>query len=407
MTQDSTTQQRIEDAGPAPRPDLADHLTDSGRRHDFVWLFDCTMGNPNGDPDNDGAPRSDPETRHGIVTGQRLRRAIRDWVAHAALFEPAERRNKLGLFVEHRGVLNEKIRDAYVALDLPTGRRVERAITRDDVRAEISDLASAGLLPDSFSYEVDASGENATLAYAGELTPTELKAVLDDLADSISRRTRGFIEAVARDAGSPQKTRDNAEAARAQMNYNYWDVRTFGAVMSTGLDADRETGAVQIPDCRSVDPITPLDLAITRVAITREEDRDKVSTMGNRHIIPYGLYAVYGFFNPLRAARTGMDDEDLELFWSALADPWSLERSANRGVMSTVPVEHGGGLHIFSHEHPMGNEPAHRLFDKVQVSLRDGVEVPRSIEDYEIVVDQDGISAGSGDEEKIIYSRPF
>lgn len=223
----------------------------------------------------------------------------------------------------------------------------------------------------------------------------ELRAALNELGDSITRRTRTFIEGLAREAGSPEKTRDKAEAAREQMDLNYWDVRTFGAVMSTGLDADRETGPVQIPDCRSVDPVTILDWTVTRVAITREEERDqKVSTMGNRYLIPYGLYVAYGFFNPIRAAKTGMDEEDLKLLWRPLEDPWSLDRSANRGYMSTVGGEDGGGLHVFSHDHPMGNAPAHRLFDRIQVSLKDRVDVPRGVEDYEIGANVDDLPPG-------------
>lgn len=389
------------EVGPAPRAELPEHLTEMWRRHDFLWLFDVSMGNPNGDPDNDGAPRLDPVDRHGIVTGVRLRRAIRNWVALVSRYEPEERRNRLKIYIEHGAVLNEKIRDAYVTLNLPTGQRAQREIRREDVRGEIGDLASAGLLPESFTYEVDLSGESATLAYAGELSGRELKLALDELGDALSPRTRSFIESLAREAGSPEKTRDNAEAARQQMDLNYWDVRTFGAVMSTGLDADRETGPVQIPDCRSVDPVTSLDLAITRGAVTREEDRENRSTMGHRYILPYALYRAPGFFSPTYAERTGISSEDLALFWNSLRDPWSTERSYSRGTMTTVSGARGGGLHVFSHDHPLGNAPAHELFDRVRVSLKDGVEDAAGIEDYEISTDLEGLPQG------VTYTKLF
>lgn len=377
-------------AGPLPAEPLPEPVTDPTTRHDFVWVFDCSMGNPNGDPDNDGAPRQDPETLHGMVSGQRMRRAVRNWVATASGFEPdEERRSRLKIYIEQRGVLNEKIRGAYRALDLPTGKKVERAISDEAVRGEISDLDSAGLMPEGFAYTIDPSGENARLAYAGELTPDELKRALDGLEGDLTRKTRNFIQALAREAGSPEKTRDNAEAARGWMNHNYFDVRVFGAVMSTGLDADRETGPVQIPDCRSVDPVTVMDLTITRVAITREEERDdKLSTMGSKYLIPYGLYVAHGFFNPLQAEQTGMTSEDLALFWRSLKDPWDQERSSSRGEMVTR------GVHVFSHEHPMGNARAHELFDLVGYRLKDGADAPREFEDYDALRGAEEIRSG-------------
>lgn len=388
-------------AGPVPRPALPEHLLDTWRRHDFLWLYDVTMGNPNGDPDNDGAPRVDPVDRHGIVTGVRMRRALRNWVAHVSRFEPEERRNKLKIYIEHGSVLNEKIRDAYVDLDLPTGQRVQRGIRAQNVRTELGDLHSAGLLPESFLYELEDSGEGATLTYGGELSGRELKLALDELGQDISSSTRSFIESVAREAGSPEKTRDRSEAARQQMDLNYWDVRTFGAVMSVGLDADRETGPIQIPDCKSVDPVTTIDLSITRGAVTREEDYEKRSTMGYRYILPYALYRAPGFYNPFYAERTGVSPEDLELFWNSLRDPWSIERSYSRGHMSTLSGAAGGGLHVFSHDHPLGNAPAHELFDRIRVSLKSGVEDPSGIEDYEISAGVDELPEG------VTYTKLF
>ena len=364
--------------------ELPEHLTETWRRHDFVWLFDVAMGNPNGDPDNDGAPRVDPEDLRGMVTGVRLRRAIRNWVSFCRRYAPEDRRDRLKIYIEHGGVINEKIRGAYESLGLPVGERVERNIGRQDVREELAALSVTELLPEGFEYREVDTGERASLVYAGELGPRELKGALDELGESLSRRTRSFVEGIARDAGSPEKTRDKAEAARDVMSWNYWDVRTFGAVMSVGLDADRLTGPVQIPDCKSVDPVSVIEMAITRGAVTREEEYDKRITRGRRYILPYAMFRAPGFFSPFFAERTGMTEEDLALFWASLRDPWSLERSSTKGFMTTVSKSHGGGLHIFSHDHPLGNAPAHELFERLRVSRKPGVDVAEGIEDYEV-----------------------
>lgn len=382
------TTRAMAQAGRANLSPLPEHLTQPWRRHDFVWLFDVTMGNPNGDPDNDGRPRIDPEDRYGIVTGVRLRRALRNWVSLFSRFEEPARRDRLKIHIEHGAILNDNIRGSYEDIGLATGQRATRNISNADVRRQIGDLAAAGLLPDSFTFEPGENADGASLTYSGELAHRELKAVLDDLGDAIAPGTRRFVDNLAKEARSPEKTRDRADAARRQMDVNYYDVRTFGAVMSTGLDADRETGPVQIPDCRSVDPIEIMDLAITRMAVTREEDAEKERTIGRRYIVPYALYRAPGFFSPFYAERTGLTSYDLEVFWNSLRDPWSIERSYARGLMTTVR------LHIFTHDHPMGNAPAHELLARVRASLKPDAEVPEGIDDYEISVDLEGLPAG-------------
>lgn len=188
---------------------------------------------------------------------------------------------------------------------------------------------------------------------------------------------------------TPQE-RDNA---RSWMCANFYDVRMFGAVLavgqSAGLNAGQVRGPVQMTFARSVDPVLPQDISITRVAITREEDREtKETEMGRKTLIPYGLYVAHGFFSPHLAEQTGVTEEDLVLFWNALANMWDFDRSAARGLAATR------GLYVFTHESPLGNAPAHKLFDLVRVVRDERVEAPRAFTDYTVTVAEGDIPAG-------------
>ncbi len=161
--------------------------------------------------------------------------------------------------------------------------------------------------------------------------------------------------------------------------------------MTTGVNAGQVRGPLQLTFARSVDPIIPQDLAITRVAITREEERDKKETeIGRKTLIPYGLYVGYGFFSPHLARQTGVTEADLEMFWDALVHMWDLDRSASRGMMNPR------GLYVFTHDNKLGNAPSHELFERVRPSRRDGNgNSPRKFEDYEVRVDEnllDGVT---------------
>jgi CRISPR-associated protein Csd2 len=200
--------------------------------------------------------------------------------------------------------------------------------------------------------------------------------------------------------GTRQRVED-VEQARQWMCDNFYDIRLFGAVMTTGVNCGQVRGPVQLTFARSIDPIVPLDLSITRVAVTREEDATvivaeeggegvggKQTEMGRKALVPYGLYRSHGFFNPHFAGRTGATAEDLGLFWQALQNMWDLDRSSSRGLMACR------GLYVFSHESPLGNAPAHRLFDRVSVKCKDGVEAPRSFSDYTVSVNDSDLPAG-------------
>jgi CRISPR-associated protein Csd2 len=184
------------------------------------------------------------------------------------------------------------------------------------------------------------------------------------------------------------------DIARDWMCDNFFDVRTFGAVMSTG-DEDAESklkktagqvrGPVQLTFARSLDPIVSLEHSITRMAVTNEKDLEKERTMGRKHTVPYGLYMAHGFVSAFLAKQTGFGEDDLELLWQALEHMFEHDRSAARGEMSTR------GLYIFRHDSELGNAHAHALFDRI--SARKRVDVPRAFSDYEIKVDEENLPA--------------
>jgi len=208
-----------------------------------------------------------------------------------------------------------------------------------------------------------------------------------------AKHQRAYNELGIKSTGSRQKKSDVDEARRWMCN-NFYDIRMFGAVMSTGVNCGQVRGPVQMTFARSIDPIVPVDLSITRVAVTRAEDAEveiseegegvsgKQTEMGRKAVVPYGLYKAHGFFNPHFAEDTGVTREDIDLFWRALVNMWDLDRSASRGLMACR------GLYIFSHESKLGNAPAHRLFDKIKVSKKEVVETPRSFDDYIVSIEK-------------------
>ncbi len=184
------------------------------------------------------------------------------------------------------------------------------------------------------------------------------------------------------------KDKSKAKEARDWMCQNFYDIRSFGAVMSTTeFNCGQVRGPMQLTFARSLDPVVPMDVSITRVAVTRTGE-DKETEMGRKAMLPYGLYRGHGFYNPSLAKETGFKSDDLALFWDALQQMWDLDRSAARGLMSCQ------GLIVFSHDSALGNAPAHKLFNLVQVQRRDGVPVPRSFSDYEVSFDESQLPAG-------------
>lgn len=192
-----------------------------------------------------------------------------------------------------------------------------------------------------------------------------------------------FAEAYAA-KGLKAKDKDGVQAARAYMCERYFDVRAFGAVMSTGdTPCGIVRGPVQLNFARSLDPVWPQEITITRQAVTKDSDRDRKETeMGKKNIVPYALYRGEGYVSANLARRdTGFSEADLELLFTAIVNMFEEDHSAARGKMCMRR------LFVFKHESVLGNAPSHVLFEKIAVSKRRGVEYPRAFSDYEVTVD--------------------
>ena len=275
------------------------------KRYDFVYLFDCQDGNPNGDPDFDNAPRFDPETFQGLVSDVCLKRKIRDYVAAAKGDEPG-----YGIFVTSGLTLESQQERAYKGLEMKQDK---------DSREQIA-------------------------------------------------------------------------KAKDWMCANFFDVRAFGAVMSTKeFNCGQVRGPVQITFARSIDRVFATEHGITRVAYTKEEKKASTTAnteMGRKHTIAYGLYRTHGFINAVFAKQTGFNEDDLALLWKALANLFDLDRSAARGLMSAR------GLYVFEHASALGEAPAQRLFERVTAERKPRVESPRSFGDYTVTVREENLPAG-------------
>ena len=171
---------------------------------------------------------------------------------------------------------------------------------------------------------------------------------------------------------------EEIDKGRALMCKKFYDIRTFGAVMSTGANAGQVRGPVQLTFARSIDPIVTLEHSVTRMAVTKVEDIEKERTMGRKNTVPYGLYVACGFVSPALAAQTGFSEEDLEILWTALVNMFDQDHSAARGMMATQK------LIIFKHDSALGNAPSHKLFDLVKIAKKEDVVVPRKFADYEV-----------------------
>jgi CRISPR-associated protein Csd2 len=304
-------------------------------RYEFLFLFDCENGNPNGDPDAGNAPRIDPEDMYGLVSDVALKRRVRNYVQVAKNSEP-----EYQIFIQHAINLNRPIAESHLR-------------------------ANGGI-------------------------PEKGKA-----------------------------SKDKVRLARDWMCKNFYDVRTFGAVMSTGANAGQVRGAVQFSFARSLDKVLPLDISLTRMAVTEdvkgakslddfqkwesEQPEDQLRTMGRKNLIPYGLYAAKGFVSAHLAQNTGFGEADLNLLWEALLNMYDHDRSASKGIMSCR------GLYIFKHvgtdsdseqrkkQAMLGCAPAHKLLDLgsiIAIKKREGVEAPRKFADYQVTVHEDRLPVG-------------
>lgn len=204
------------------------------------------------------------------------------------------------------------------------------------------------------------------------------KAVLNDEIDK------------AHDDSEVKAAKDKTAAARKFMCKNYYDIRTFGAVMSTGKNAGQVRGPIQITFARSADPIATAEHSITRVAVATpkeaENQKGENHTMGRKATIPYGLYVCHGFISANLAKQTGFSEDDLNLFFEALKNMFDIDRSAARGLMSAQK------LIVFRHDSELGNAPANKLFDLVHIEKTTDA-APRSFKDYKVTIDKEHVPA--------------
>ncbi|MDR2212574.1 MAG: type I-C CRISPR-associated protein Cas7/Csd2 [Pseudomonadales bacterium] len=281
-------------------------MTAIAHRHEFVFLFDVTNGNPNGDPDAGNLPRLDPETNCGLVTDVSLKRKVRNFVSLDKGDAPG-----YAIYMQEKAILNNQHEQAWKALDIPPDAKEQyKKLPKDEAKAR---------------------------------------------------------------------------ALTAWMCRNFFDIRAFGAVMTTSVNAGQVRGPVQMTFASSIEPVVPLEISITRMAVTTQREADEQSgdnrTMGRKHIIPYGLYRAHGFVSAKLAERTGFSAEDLDLFWRALMNMFEHDRSAARGEMAARK------LIVFEHESAMGNAPAHVLFDTVQV-VPPAEGPARHYSDYRVNIDR-------------------
>lgn len=283
-------------------------------RYDFVYLFDVTDGNPNGDPDAGNLPRVDAETGQGIVTDVCLKRKIRNYVGLTHQMNPP-----YDIYVRERAVLNEQHEKAYRAVNATP---VPKKLPKDEAKAR-------------------------------ELT--------------------------------------------AWMCGNFYDIRTFGAVMTTEVNTGQVRGPVQFTMARSIDAVVSSEFAITRCAVTNTKDAEKKDReMGRKFTVPYGLYRAFGYVNATLADPerngTGFSEDDLALLKQALNEMFEHDRSAARGLMRPVRCI------AFRHEGKLGNARADQLFARVKIQRWDGNgggdRPARSAEDYEIFLVADNLPAG-------------
>lgn len=301
-------------------------MSEIKNKYDFVLLFDVKDGNPNGDPDAGNLPRIDPETGHGLVTDVCLKRKVRNYVGLSK--QGAE---FFDIYVKEKAVLSAQQGRAYAALGLKSG-----------------------------------GGEEAA-------PPAE------ETGDKKAKK--GGKEKSTKSAGDANVV----DQARTWMCKHFYDIRTFGAVMSLKENnCGQVRGAVQLTFGRSIDPIVTLEHSITRMAVATQKEADSQGgdnrTMGRKNTVPYGLYRAHGFVMPALARQTGFGTGDLGLLWESFHKMFELDRSAARGLLSMREVI------VFEHASELGSAPSHKLFELLRVTRNDPNKPPRDFSDYSVSV---------------------
>lgn len=345
-------------------------------RYDFVLLFDVKDGNPNGDPDAGNLPRLDTETGQGLVTDVSIKRKIRNYVGMVkgqtdGSFEPG-----YDIYIKEKAVLGRAHFAAFEQCGINLGQDLTELIPEGLVE-QFNELA----LPEGMDREMD-DEDRPVIRLTAVLDKEEVKQWLKET--ELCKPVKDFIGKALKNVKARKPRQDETEKGRVQMCKDFFDIRAFGAVLSlkTAPNCGQVRGPVQLTFARSLDPIVTLEHSITRCAVATEAEATKQSgdnrTMGRKFTVPYGLYRAHGFVSAHFAAQTQFGEEDLRLFWEALANMFDHDHSAARGEMTTR------GLFVFKHNSHLGNAHAHKLFDLIQVNRRDPAQPARSIADYEV-----------------------
>lgn len=351
-------------------------------RYDFVLLFDVKDGNPNGDPDAGNLPRLDPETGKGLVTDVCIKRKLRNYVAIKHRYNEGN-----DIYVKEKAVLGRAHTAAFQTLGIKLGQDMSISVPGNIVE-EIAEVE----LPEGLSFDTT-DDDKPVLLVSGVLDKKEVKKAIKE--SDLSKNMQAFLNKSLTDAKSRKPTGEETERGREKMCETFYDIRTFGAVMSlkSAPNCGQVRGPVQLTFARSVDPIVALEHSITRMAVATEAEAEKQGgdnrTMGRKHTVPYGLYVAHGFISSHLANQTGFSEDDLSLLWESLANMFEHDRSAARGEMTTR------GLYVFKHDSQLGNAHAHSLFDRLTVKRKASVEVPREFTDYNVRVDGNEMAVGA------------
>ncbi|MDP2825890.1 MAG: type I-C CRISPR-associated protein Cas7/Csd2 [Sulfuritalea sp.] len=355
-------------------------------RYDFVLLFDVKDGNPNGDPDAGNLPRLDPETGKGLVTDVCLKRKVRNYLQLIKSDREGRADSAFDIYVKERAVLGRAHVVAFTDLKIELGQDLRMPIPEN-----LAEAIKEASLPDGMEI-VEEDDDKLTLVVSGTTDKKEAAQQIKD-ADGLSKSLAAFLAKALKDAKTRKPTREEIDRGRDWMCKNFYDVRTFGAVMAlkSAPNCGQVRGPVQMTFARSVDPVVALEHSITRMAVATEAEAEKQGgdnrTMGRKFTVPYGIYRSHGFISAHLARQTGFDEVDLELFFKALEQMFEHDRSAARGEMSTR------GLYVFKHESELGNAPAHALFDRLSVA-RQGDDVARDFGAYSVLFDGQPVAVG-------------
>ncbi len=346
-------------------------------RYEFVYLFDVTNGNPNGDPDAGNAPRQDYETGKGLVTDVCLKRKIRNYVDIMNKNSPPYE-----IHVREGAFLSEHHKRAHLAIEKET----IQMIIPDDL---IEELKAFRAYPEGIV--ISTNGERPCLVLSlADLEETKKKAEsLEEKKKKDDAANKKLLSSAAK-ATIRELFVDSKEKKAAQwMCKNFFDVRTFGAVMSTGdARCGQIRGPVQLGFAESIDPIVGKEIPMSRTAAVSVDKPDDKGLGARKSIVPYGLYRLHGYISAHLAKQTGFSDKDLEMLWSALKNMFDHDPAAARTGMNAQK------LYVFKHDTELGNAPAHKLFALVDVKRKDETRPARVFSDYQVTFAEEKVPAG-------------